>query len=360
MKRERRTRKRKLRRTSKEDVIKQLTDEKVKHTQTKKCSKFNRKLAELYWDRWRHEVEERKYRKQLLPLKHTKVKTATLSQIPRSLLIEFNELSSTSSANEQILGRGSFGIVKHFLYRGIHVAVKEFYAQVSIETVGYEARFLSKLCHPYLPLFFGLNTSVKPYYIVTQYYGIDGQSVTIHKELLLHTYVCIPQEWLTLCGQLVEALRYLHEDAKCIHNDIKTDNILLTNTNRCSSVTPELLCDHQVVLIDFNKATESNKGRLYTLSNNEKTLHYAHHPHIAPEVIEGTSKQNSTSDIFSLGKTFKQICSKAVCKAEMHKSHFKKLELFAMQCMSMEPNSRPKACSLANKFKQVLKGISLK
>lgn len=133
-----------------------------------------------------------------------------MCQIPHSLL------SSSSNANEQIVGRGSFAIVKLFLYRGINVAVKEYCTQISTETVDREAFYLSKLCHPYLPLFFGLNTSVKPYYIVTQFYGIEGQSVTIHKELILHKYVRTPQEWLVLCGQLVEALRYLHKVVKCI------------------------------------------------------------------------------------------------------------------------------------------------
>jgi len=101
-----------------------------------------------------------------------------------------------------------------------------------------------------------------------------------------------PSKMVGIMWSLVEALRYIHEDTSCIHIDMKADNILLANCNtkHSSSVTPEILCDHQLVPTDFNKATESTKGRLYTLSNDGKTLHYAHYPHIAPEVIKGTSK----------------------------------------------------------------------
>lgn len=68
-------------------------------------------------------------------------------------------------------------------------------------------------------------------------YGLDGKSVTIQKELKNNTNVYIAKDWIVLCAQLVDVIHYLHEDAKCIHNDIKADNVLLTNSSRSPMAT---------------------------------------------------------------------------------------------------------------------------
>ena len=72
-----------------------------------------------------------------------------------------------------------------------------------------------QLCHP---LLLGICTSVRPYCIVMQYHGIDGKSVTLQRELLRHKK-CTCRIWLLLCDQIVEAMRYIHEDVEIIHND---------------------------------------------------------------------------------------------------------------------------------------------
>ena len=46
-------------------VIKELAQVKSDHDKCKKELKFNQKLSQLYWDRWRHEVQEKKCRKVL-------------------------------------------------------------------------------------------------------------------------------------------------------------------------------------------------------------------------------------------------------------------------------------------------------
>lgn len=35
-------------------------------------------------------------------------------------------------------------------------------------------------------------------------------------------------DWISICAQLADAVRYLHFDAEVLHNDIKPDNILLS------------------------------------------------------------------------------------------------------------------------------------
>ena len=317
----------------------QLTQAKLDHEKTKKRLQFNQKLAQLYWDRWRHEVQERKHQ----PSMPTRM---TLPQISKSALLP---------AGDSCEARGSFGIVKHMLYRGIDVAVKEFDSKCSLQSIICEANFLSQLSHPNLPLFFGYNTINKPYYLVIQFYGIDGKTVTLHKELTASTCIQTFEEWLILCGQLAEALRYLHYEADCLHNDIKSDNVLLTKATQSSYFTPELHSNHCIVLIDFNKATRKTDGRRFTLSPDEKTLHYVHSPHLAPEIVEGTSKQSCASDIFAAGRIFKQVTKRLVYDdTEIHRSCFHKLQSISSRCISENVRMRPCAVLLTSDFKNLL------
>lgn len=106
--------------------------------------------------------------------------------------------------------------------------------------------------------------------MVMQYNSVNGESITLHKELILNRI--IPpgsnRTWLVLCSELVEALRYLHDDANIIHNDLKADNIVLSNSFSCGLVRAAV--DIQIVVIDLGKATDKNSGRMYDLSYSER------------------------------------------------------------------------------------------
>ena len=88
-----------------------------------------------------------------------------------------------------------------------------------------------------LPYYFGICTNEKPYRIVMQFEGMknnDGshsQALNLHQELrkdgILHV-----MDWISVCVQLSEAVRYLHFDVKILHNDIKPDNILLSSIHK--------------------------------------------------------------------------------------------------------------------------------
>ena len=100
------------------------------------------------------------------------------------------------------------------------------------------------------------------------------------------------KDWINVCTQLAEVVRYLHEDVRCIHNDIKA-NILLTNTSTVASSSR-----FNVLLIDYGKATEKSLGKLYKLNDTEKLLYHTQHLHLAPEIIDGVVKQSTTSDMY--------------------------------------------------------------
>lgn len=96
-------------------------------------------------------------------------KVIKINEIEPHLLCNPTNYSDDEST---YVGRGSFGVVRVQMYRGMKVAVKEFLPHSVATDVRHEARVLSVLCHPYLPLLFGVNTSVRPFRIVMQYHAI--------------------------------------------------------------------------------------------------------------------------------------------------------------------------------------------
>ena len=97
--------------------------------------------------------------------------------------------------------------------------------------------------------------------------------------------------------QLFEALHHLHSEHSILHNDIKSDNIIITEEN----LVPERVV-YNIVLIDFGKATTKANGRRFHLSKSEQREHLVKDRHISPEVICGEVKQNERSDVYSAGR----------------------------------------------------------
>ncbi len=151
------------------------------------------------------------------------------------------------SEPEVFIGRGSFGVVKLQVFRQMNVAVKEMSPRTVLSDVLNEARILALLCHPFVPYLFGVCTAVKPYRVV-------------------------------------------------MHNDLSASNILVADSVTERVSTPDLFV--QIVLIDFGKVTTVSNGRKYRLSDIEKTRRY---PHLAPEVIDGITRQTKWSDIYAAG-----------------------------------------------------------
>ncbi len=112
------------------------------------------------------------------------------------------------SAKQLWVGRGSFGVVKLQLYRGIKVASKELLPKTPLKDVRHEAMILTTLCHPYLPyLCLVYGTKERPYRLILQFHGIGSSSCT-----LLH-HPIDGKVWLCLCAQMFESIRFLHDDA---------------------------------------------------------------------------------------------------------------------------------------------------
>ena len=63
--------------------------------------------------------------------------------------------------------------------RGIKVAVKDYLPHSGACDVRRVARVLSMLCHPYLPLLFGVIISVRPFRLIMQYHELNGKNKSI-------------------------------------------------------------------------------------------------------------------------------------------------------------------------------------
>lgn len=333
------------------ELREQIEDQHDQYIEVQQKLLTYKSMAKTYWERWRFELDERK---QLLSNEREKFKhqykSGELAVIDRSLL---NDPSPESTATASVyVGRGSFGIVKFQIYRGIPVAVKEFLPRTCIEDVHKEASILQKLCHPYLPLFLGICTSKMPYIVVMQYHGINGKSITVKDELIRHTLVTddIHRTWIVLCAQLIEALAYLHGVVGIIHNDLKSNNVLFSHVFKQKVVSAHARSlGFQLIVIDFGKASLKDSGKKYTLSCSEIEQYRKRFPHMAPELVDAKKKESTASDIYAYGMLLNTIITHYSCFSNSG------LQSISEKCCSRIPSNRPSAMEVSRKFELLLK-----
>ena len=224
------------------------------------------------------------------------------------------EIKTYHVTKSKHLGTGSYGSCYLGSYRGMNVVIKELKVRVGggethedaekrvREEMRYEARIVRKLGdHPGLPLLFGVCSQRPPFRMVMQFHGEkDCSSFTIlsalRKKVILETAV-----WLDIIKNVTEAIAHVHS-AGFLHNDIKSNNVVLDNTSR--------RC--QPVLIDFGKSLPVSGLKGPKIMSPERQIKYSKdYPHIAPEIVTGKQGQSFASDVFSLAYMGKVIFEKA-------------------------------------------------
>lgn len=220
------------------------------------------------------------------------------------------------------------------------MAVKEYLPHTVRESVEHKALIMSELCHPYLPLVFGVYTADSPFLLVLQYYGIGLNSVTFQRELE-RRFIVKYEMWMILCSQIVEAL---HTKVGILHNDIKGDNVFICKPSLPSGI------EYHVVIIDFGKASKLAEGKKYSLSLSEKVQYRKFHHHLAPELIDGLVQQNTTTDVFSLGKLFHMVLHH-LCNTFSIAPHFTAV---VERSTSKSPARRPAITDLKQRFHLML------
>ncbi|CAB3979006.1 serine threonine- kinase [Paramuricea clavata] len=174
-----------------------------------------------------------------------------------------------------------------------------------------------------LPFLFGVNVQSKPYILVTEFYGIGGQCVTIGhaaKKLSLEA-----KEWAFI---LEKCERF---NSRC---DIKHNNIILKNSADV----------REPVIIDFGKMKKAESAKICKLNSKEQDRYLKYYKHIAPEIIWGRGAPSTASDIYSFGQIISLI---------VYYTKSTDLQKIAKKCIHGTPEKRPKAFNVALEFKEV-------
>lgn len=149
-----------------------------------------------------------------------------------------------------------------------------------------EANILSHCCHPNISFLLGVCLEWKCPTLILAFHGDGDKSYTLHSVLKHSKLDLTCTEWKLIISSAISGIKYLHEKS-IIHNDIKEDNITLTNIG------------HKIksVVIDFGKACFVENGKKYNLSAVEKRRYKLVHPQVPPDVVDGIRIQDKLSDV---------------------------------------------------------------
>ena len=228
-------------------------------------------------------------------------------------------------------GEGVFGYVSAAMYGGMKVALKTF-KEDSIKNAKWEAEILSKLRNPHVLFLLGVDFSQPPYIIATRYVGnVTEKPLTVLKMIEQNMFAALDWLWTMICAQVADGLQYLHHTARIVHNDLKTDNVVLEelpNTDGTTSPT------YNAVIVDFGKSSiigiRERRPTLGPLEVHERAKRY---PHVAKELWKGVQPSPAT-DMYSYGYFLKQVYK---CL------NSKTLRTLYRQCRSEDPTQRPTA-----------------
>ncbi|KAF8525571.1 TKL/LISK/LISK-DD1 protein kinase [Hysterangium stoloniferum] len=189
------------------------------------------------------------------------------------------------------LGSGSFGNVYKGTYLGIDVAIKEVLPSTEYDVAKYferEWRLMKEARHPNVVLYLGLSRAPDGrVFIVSEFIENGNIRLYIHDKTK-------PFGWrlrLSFATDVCRALAYLHA-RKCIHRDLKGENLLLTANLR-------------VKITDFGfariAARNEAEARRLTFCGTDA--------YMSPEILIGNAFDLPT-DIFSLGIIFAEISAR--------------------------------------------------
>jgi archaellum component FlaC len=294
--RDRRKRQKAIKKTIKQDirrhkfsdlnnVIRKLKAENSAIQSTCETANENLNILRNKYDKLKHELSNVK-----------SDKLAVKSKLVKS--IRADQLSSVKDQNDNdiILGKGKFGICKlmnaEISGETVIVAVKQYYKAVLKEIVIEEAFLLTRLSHIAFPFVFGVALVDSCYMLVLEFCAVSEghkHSLTIHKSLLSPTVVISELSWLLILMKCCEGFDYLHTIG-IVHNDIKTDNILVMQS-KCGSWYPKI--------IDFNKAVRTELCRKREIPAGDRAKYKSLYKHIDPAIYDGLYAPCIASDVYS-------------------------------------------------------------
>lgn len=177
------------------------------------------------------------------------------------------------------LGRGGFGVVFKGLWHGTTVAVKKLLNQkldqAGLDTFMAEVSILSDLRHPNIVLFMGSCLDPANLFYVTEFCAKGSLFEVLHSErqqLPLKTRI-------HMAADIARGMAYLHlADPPIIHQDLKSLNILVSESNVCK-------------VADFGLSAQKSGYR--SIPSRGGTIFYS-----APEVLQKGSVSEA-GDVYS-------------------------------------------------------------
>ncbi|XP_043466967.1 mitogen-activated protein kinase kinase kinase 7-like [Leptopilina heterotoma] len=195
--------------------------------------------------------------------------------------IDFKEIE-----RQEIVGKGSFGVVWKGKWRGQYVAVKLINSEGEKKAFSIEVRQLSRVAHPNIVKLYGACTK-NPVCLVMEY--AEGGSLynVLHCDPQPHYTVGHAMSWALQCAR---GVAYLHnmKPKPLIHRDLKPPNLLL------------IMGGQTLKICDFGTACDLKSY----MTNNKGSAAW-----MAPEVFEG-SRYTEKCDVFSWGIILWEVLSR--------------------------------------------------
>ncbi|MEE6475845.1 hypothetical protein FKM82_010873 [Ascaphus truei] len=237
---------------------------------------------------------------------------------------------------EEVVGRGTFGVVCKAKWRGKDVAIKQIESESERKAFMVELLQLSRVNHPNIVQLYG--ACLNPVCLVMEY--AEGGSLynVLHGAEPLPYYTAAHA--MSWCLQCAQGVAYLHsmQPKALIHRDLKPPNLLLI-----AGGTVLKICDFGTAC-DIQTHMTNNKGSAAWM---------------APEVFEG-SNYSEKCDVFSWGiilwevitrrKPFDEIGGPAFrimwavhngTRPPLIKNLPKPIESLMTRCWSKDPPQRP-------------------
>lgn len=220
------------------------------------------------------------------------------------------------------IGRGCFGVCTLAKYGARTVVLKKQDDYVASKN---EARMIAKLSHPNVVCLIGVMERQNRLDIVTSFYSVNGDRTNLCDIPAQTTTI----NWTNLLSGLCSGIRYLHNKVKVLHNDIKSNNVVLDGCN---------LFEAEAVLLDFGKATDQNSPKIYKKPADTRKFR-----HLAPELGQVNGKQSNKSDVYSLGYMIRSLNYK-------HQNFPSMFVNIYRSCLRTSPSPRPSAGDICEQF----------
>ena len=181
----------------------------------------------------------------------------TIRKIPQS---EF----SFVTGEQAIIGEGRFGVCHKARYCHFEVVVKKLKKGNNARLLIHEANMMITCTTKYTPYLFGINLPQS--YLIMSSHGSSG---TLAAVLERYADDHKAASWVQLVIHVAEGIRAIHSK-DIVHNDLKTDNVLLDATD--GSYFP--------IIADLGKACVIKDGQKLTVRAEKQEMYMKKYAHL--------------------------------------------------------------------------------